>query len=71
MQQNVGGTDGLARVLVGAVAGAVSLATLVGATGMPTLVAPVAGLVAAIMLFTGLTNSCPAYSLLGVNTLRR
>ncbi|MEZ3142909.1 DUF2892 domain-containing protein [Halobaculum sp. MBLA0143] len=71
MQQNVGETDGLARVLVGAVAGAVSLATLVGTTGLPALVAPVAGLAAAIMLFTGLTSSCPAYSLLGVNTLRR
>jgi len=71
MQQNVGETDGLARVIVGAVAGVVSLATLAGTAGLPTLVAPVAGVIAAILLFTGLTSSCPAYSLLGVDTLRR
>ena len=68
MNQNVGATDRNVRTVVGAVAGAVSIATLAGAVPLPALAAPVLGLVALVMLATAAMNTCPVYSLLGVDT---
>ncbi|GAA0538063.1 DUF2892 domain-containing protein [Halorubrum ejinorense] len=68
MNQNVGSMDKRARTLVGAVAGAASIATLAGAAPLPALAAPVLGVVALLMLATAAMNTCPVYSLLGVDT---
>ena len=71
MQKNVGSTDRLIRIIVGAiliiVAGA-SLAgmALMGLGGWAWLV----GLVGVVMVATGLINFCPAYTLIGVNTCK-
>jgi hypothetical protein len=68
MQQNVGSTDGTVRVLIGAVAGLLSLAILAGAVSLPTVASPVLGVVSLILVGTGLTGTCPLYALLGFDT---
>ncbi len=71
MDQNVGSTDKKLRTLVGAVAGVVSLAILAGPVPLPTILSPVLGVVAIMMLGTALTGTCGLYSLLGVDTCSR
>jgi hypothetical protein len=68
MTQNVGATDGRVRIAVGATAGLVSLGVLAGAVPLPSLVSPVLGLAAVILIGTGLTGFCPLYSVLGMDT---
>ena len=68
MEQNVGSTDGTVRMLLGAVTGLLSLGTLAGAVPLPTIASPVLGVVSIIMIATSLSGSCPAYTLLGVDT---
>lgn len=68
MDVTVGHTDKLARITVGAVAGVLSIAILAGSVSLPTVLSPVLGLAAAILLVTGYTGLCPFYSLLGVDT---
>ena len=71
MAINVGATDAKVRTIIGAIAGLVSLAILAGQLGGPAILSPVLGLVALIMLGTAATNSCPVYSILGMNTCPR
>ncbi|GEM_PF-381615 len=68
MEKNVAGSDGLVRVLVGAVAGALSLGVLTQTVALPTLVSPVLGVLALMLLVTGTVNICPLYSALGIGT---
>ena len=68
MKQNVGATDRQLRTLLGAVAGAGSLATLADAVSLPQIAAPVLGVIALVMLGTAMTGTCGLYSLLGVDT---
>jgi hypothetical protein len=68
MKQNVGSTDGTVRMLIGAVAGLLSLAILASAVSLPTTASPALGVVSLILMGTSLTGSCPLYTLLGVNT---
>jgi hypothetical protein len=68
MNKNIGATDKRVRTVVGAVVGAASIATLAGAVPLPALAVPVMGVVALVMLATAAVNTCPAYSLLGVDT---
>jgi len=68
MEQNVGDTDKLARILVGAVFGIVSIAALAGVGDLPAIVSPIAGLFAIVLLGTAAMGSCGLYSLLGINT---
>ncbi|MEZ3163223.1 DUF2892 domain-containing protein [Halorubrum sp. RMP-47] len=68
MNQNVGAMDKRVRTAVGAVAGAVSLATLAGSAPLPAIAAPVLGVVALAMLATAATGTCGLYSVLGVDT---
>ena len=58
MAANVGGIDKILRIVAGA--------GLVGATAAGML--PVWGYIGIVPLFTGLFRTCPAYSLLGINT---
>mgnify|MGYP000153157060 CR=1 FL=1 len=76
MQPNVGSTDRLVRGVVGLLlvaAGAVELADLYSvADGTAGLAAgAVALLVGLVLLGTAAVRSCPAYSLLGWNTIPR
>lgn len=68
MEKNVGQVDSLARIGIGAVLGVVSLLVLGGTVGGPTILSPVLGLAAVLLLVTGVTGTCGLYSLLGVRT---
>ncbi|MFD1686200.1 YgaP family membrane protein [Halobellus litoreus] len=70
MEQNVGRTDGIARVAIGAIAGVISLAILGNAVSGPAILSPILGIVSIMMLATGATGRCGVYSLIGVNTCK-
>jgi hypothetical protein len=55
-------------MVVGAVAGLLSLATLAGAVPVPAIASPVLGVVSLVLIGTSLMGTCPLYSLLGVDT---
>lgn len=61
-KMNVGKLDGMLRVILGAA----FLAA--GVLYFTALLQVVSLLVAAILLITGFTRSCPAYGVLGINT---
>ena len=71
MDQNVGSGDQLFRTTAGATAGVASIATLAGAVSLPTVLSPVLGLVAIMMLTTATVGTCPVYSVLGVDSCSR
>jgi hypothetical protein len=58
MKTNVGGIDRIARIAIGAL---LIVLTLMGTIG-------VWGWIGVVLLGTGLLKTCPAYSILGVNT---
>lgn len=68
MDRNVGSTDKTARILIGALAGLVSLGILASAVPLPAILAPVLGLASVLLLVTGFTGFCGLYGLLGVDT---
>lgn len=68
MEQNMGATDEQLRVGLGAVLGGSSLGILAGIIELPTILSPLLGLIAVMMLVTGTVGTCPMYSLLGVDT---
>jgi hypothetical protein len=75
MEENVGDTDSLVRILLGAVLGAASLLILAQEQGMvtemvsaPAIASPILGVLALVLLATGLTSKCALYSALGMNT---
>ena len=68
MEQNVGATDRQVRTLIGALAGAVSLAILAEVISLPTLLSPVLGVIALMMLGTAATGTCGMYALVGMDT---
>jgi len=68
METNVGSSDKLVRIVVGALAGIVSLAGLAQVVELQGVVSLLLGIVAILMLGTAFTNKCAVYSLLGVST---
>lgn len=71
MEENVGGLDQQLRVVVGAVLGLVSLTVLGGFTGsyeLPMWLSPVLGVLALVLLGTGLTCKCKINEMLGRDT---
>lgn len=69
MEENVGRTDSLGRVALGAILGVVALAILGDAVaGVPIVLSPVLGALSLLLLVTGATNTCGVYSLLGIDT---
>lgn len=60
MKSNVGGIDKIARIVVGALLILLALTGAIGAWGW----------IGVLPLATGLLNTCPAYSLLGINTCK-
>ncbi len=71
MEQNVGSTDQVLRTAVGAVGGIASIAILAGAVSLPTVLSPVLGIVAIIMLATAAAGTCPIYSMFGIDSCSR
>ena len=71
MEQNVGKTDQLVRIALGAGAGAGSLAILAGAISASSALALVLGIVAIMLLGTAVTGTCGLYSALGISTCPR
>lgn len=68
MAKNVGDTDRLARIVLGAILGTVSLAILGGAVEAAPVISAVLGVLALILLVTGATSTCGLYSALGIST---
>ncbi len=68
MEKNVGETDRLVRIGIGAVSGAASLAILGGAIETNELLAPVLGVASLALLGTAYTSKCGLYNALGINT---
>ena len=68
MEQNVGQTDKLARIAVGAVLGLASLAILGDYVSANEILSPILGIAALVMLATGATGTCGVYSVLGIDT---
>ncbi|HMW23926.1 MAG TPA: DUF2892 domain-containing protein [Burkholderiaceae bacterium] len=58
MKTNVGGIDRIARIVIGAL---LIVLTLMGTIG-------VWGWIGVVLLGTGLLKTCPAYSILGIDT---
>jgi hypothetical protein len=71
MNKNVGETDKLVRIVLGAVSGIASLAVLGGMLSLPDVVAPVLGVISLMLLGTAVTGMCGLYSVLGVDTCSR
>ncbi|MDR5673805.1 DUF2892 family protein [Halalkaliarchaeum sp. AArc-CO] len=71
MERNVGETDRLVRIALGAVSGLASLGILGGVIAASGGLALVLGLVAIVLLATGTAGTCGAYQVLGVNTCKR
>lgn len=68
MQQNVGATDRTVRIGLGALAGVVSLGSLLNVLSLPTALSPVLGVAAIMLLATGFMSFCGLYAVLGVDT---
>ena len=72
MEENVGDTDSIVRIVLGAVAGLLSLAILAdvlpASMSLPEIASPILGIVSVAMLATGITSKCGLYSALGMNT---
>ncbi|MGY4878722.1 DUF2892 domain-containing protein [Vreelandella aquamarina] len=60
MKTNVGGFDKVARIVVGALLIILALTGTIGVWGW----------IGVVPLATGLMNSCPVYSLLGISTCK-
>lgn len=69
MDENVGGNDRLARIAVGAVSGASSLAILGEmVSGAPMWLSPVLGVLAIVLLGTAYTKKCKCNEMLDRDT---
>lgn len=68
MEENVGSTDSIVRLALGAILAIVGIAGLFGVVGMSALVAVVVLIVAAVLLWTGYTRQCLLYGPLGIDT---
>lgn len=72
MEENVGDTDSIVRIALGAVTGLVSLGILAdlmpSGMSLPEVASPILGVVAIALLASGVTSKCGLYSALGINT---
>ena len=71
MRRNIGSVDETLRTAVGAVMGAISIAILTGILSLPTVLSPVLGVVAIMMLATATMGTCPVYSMFGIDSCSR
>ena len=72
MEETVGDTDKIVRIVLGAVSGLFSLGILAGVVPesipAPLIASPILGLVAIVLLGTAFTSKCALYSALGIDT---
>lgn len=68
MEQNVGGNDRTARLILGPILAVVGILILVDVVSLSPLVGGGLVLVGAILLVTGLTRVCILNRLFGINT---
>ncbi|MFB6190975.1 MAG: DUF2892 domain-containing protein [Candidatus Nanohaloarchaea archaeon] len=68
MQTNVGDTDRMVRLVLGAVLTAVSAAGFLDYMSMSPVVAGVVGAAGLVLLVTGYTRKCPVLQMAGVST---
>ena len=68
MEQNVGQTDKLARIAIGALLGIASLAILGDYVSANEILSPILGVASLVLLATGATGTCGLYSALGIRT---
>lgn len=72
MEENVGDTDSIVRIVIGAIAGVLSIGVLTdmlpSSLGLPGIASPILGVIAIALLATGFTSKCALYSTLGMNT---
>lgn len=68
MEKNVGSTDKMVRMALGAILGIVSLGILTEYVPGPEIASPVLGVVAVVLLATGYFGTCALYSMIGVDT---
>lgn len=68
MAQNVGSTDRMIRIVLGAVLAAAGLAAFGGLWGNSTVIAAVLVLVGLVLLGTGFTQQCLIYRPFGIDT---
>lgn len=75
MEKNVGDTDQLVRIALGAVLGIASLGILAQSQGVisevvavPGIASPVLGVIALVLLGTAYTRECPVCAAVGIDT---
>jgi hypothetical protein len=72
MEKNVGDTEQIIRILLGAILGILSLAIVVPqipeVVSLPEIASPILGILAIALLYTGFEGTCKLYSKLGINT---
>lgn len=76
MEQNVGSTDKIVRIVAGIAVLAVAIALFAGIGGVSGTVGTVVGpvvlaIVGAVLVVTGYLQTCPAYQVIGFKTLGR
>lgn len=68
MEENVGDTDKIVRIGLGALAGAGSLAILGNYVEANQMLSPVLGVISLALLGTAYTSKCGLYKALGMDT---
>lgn len=68
MEKNVGSTDKMVRMALGAILGLASLGILAEYVPGPEIASPVLGVLAVVLLATGYFGTCALYSMIGVDT---
>ena len=70
MENNVGDTDQIVRITLGAITGLTSIGILTNYIGQPEVYSAVLGVLSMVLLATGFTGKCGLYSTLGINTCK-
>lgn len=68
MENNVGSTDKMVRIVLGAVLGLGSIGILTNYVQGPEIASPVLGILSIVLIATGYFGTCALYSALGVDT---
>ncbi|MEF8830450.1 MAG: DUF2892 domain-containing protein [Halobacteriales archaeon] len=71
MDQTVGASDRTVRIVLGAVLAVVGIAEFANVLSLGTAIGAVALVVGLVLFVTGYLRICPAYSILGTDTLGR
>ncbi len=70
MDNNVGDTDQIIRIALGAITGLISIAILANYVELPEIYSAVLGILSLALLVSGATKKCGLYSVLGMDTCK-